>query len=97
MPALKFDNPNPRGKDYVRFDGRDLEDFKTLIDRKFNATTHSKQVKDMERVVEALKQNPGYKLRIEVPSNNAFNNVNRLLQKADVPKGLIEVLKVKWP
>jgi hypothetical protein len=39
VPALKFDNPNPRGNDFVRFDGIDPANPKILIDRKIAATT----------------------------------------------------------
>ena len=65
MPALRFDNPNPRGKKEVRFDGLDGD---VLVDRKLSITGRSKQARDLQRMWDALRQNPGQIARIEVPT-----------------------------
>ncbi|MBK8287029.1 MAG: hypothetical protein IPK97_20385 [Ahniella sp.] len=90
-PALRFENPNPRGKSEVRFDGRDINNPKILIDRKLNVTTKSKQLADLRRWAEALKQNPDYSVRIEVPSIAAQRNAIRMIEKANVADAPITV------
>jgi hypothetical protein len=84
VPVLKYSNPNPHpnAKDYIKFDGRDPFDPNTFIDRKYNVTTKSKQVGDIQRVAEALRQNPQAKLVIEVPDASAERVALRALQKA---------------
>ncbi|MGA7613552.1 MAG: RHS repeat-associated core domain-containing protein [Thermoanaerobaculia bacterium] len=77
VPALLFDNPNAVGKPLVRFDGLEGN---TLIDRKLSVTTKSKQLKDLRRVGIALRQNPGYRLRIEVPTEGAARQARRALR-----------------
>jgi hypothetical protein len=90
-PALRFTNPNARGRPEVRFDGVDPNDPSILIDRKINATTRSKQISDIQRWAEALRQNPGFSVRVEVPSHTAYRNVIRLIAKAEVQNYPISV------
>ena len=90
VPALRYDhaNPSPWTKPYVRFDGVDPQDARMLIDRKLDATMRSGQRKQMRRAAEALRQNPGYQLRIEVPNKVAARNTWRLIERtgsSDVP------------
>lgn len=80
-PGLLFDNPNPRGRNLVRFDGIDGTE---LIDRKLNVTTKSKQLYDLQRMSEALRQNPGVTGVIEVPDTAAFRAAALALDKAGV-------------
>lgn len=90
VPALRFTNPNPRGTNFVRFDGRDGM---RLIDRKLNLTTKSKQIQDLQRMSEALSQNhPEYQGVIQVPSEAARRAAQRALQKAGVNNISIEVV-----
>jgi RHS repeat-associated protein len=42
VPALRFDNPNARGNNFVRFDGYE-DGGRTLIDRKIQLTTKTKE------------------------------------------------------
>jgi filamentous hemagglutinin len=60
----------------VTFDGIDGN---VLIDRKVSVTTRSKQLRDLQRISEAAKQNPGYKVRIEVPNDVEARRVRRIL------------------
>lgn len=83
VPALRYDNPNAAGDPFVRFDGVDPANPKTLIDRKWGVTTKSDQVrKFQEGPLEALRQNPDYRLRIEVPNRKAQVDARRLLDYA---------------
>jgi len=83
VPTLKYDNPNPNGKNFVKFDGFDVGS-KELIDRKWDVTTFDKSLSQLKRMSEALKQNPGFKGVIEVPTQRAYNNAVRAIQKANV-------------
>lgn len=81
VPGLQFDNPNPRGRNVVRFDGVDGTN---IIDRKLNVTTKSKQLGDLQRMSEALRQNPNFNGIIEVPNDSARRAAIRALNKAGV-------------
>lgn len=84
VPALGFRNPNasPNAKDFVKFDAPDIDNKFVFVDRKWNATTKPKQIRDIQRVREALSQNPEYSLRIEVPNPSARSAALRLLERA---------------
>ncbi|WLI06920.1 hypothetical protein PSH66_00910 [Pseudomonas sp. FP597] len=71
VPAIRFDNPNPNGNNFVKFDG--IEDINgiTLIDRKTALTTFDKQIQSVQRVSAALKQNPGVKAVFEFPNQKS--------------------------
>ncbi|MGL4512016.1 MAG: RHS repeat-associated core domain-containing protein [Lacipirellulaceae bacterium] len=91
VPALLYNNTNPRGKGYVRFDGADPTNQRELIDRKLNVTTKSGQIRALQRQEEAMKQNLGYSLRIEVPNTAAETAANRALRAARVDRNLFSV------
>ncbi|MFO0881259.1 MAG: Hint domain-containing protein [Gemmataceae bacterium] len=83
VPALRYDNPNPAGNNHVRFDGVDPANPRVLIDRKWGVTTRTDQVdKFRSGPLEALRQNPDYRLRIEVPNQRAATDARRLLRYA---------------
>jgi hypothetical protein len=84
VPALRYDNPNPRGKNLVRFDAVDPINPKVVvIDRKWAVTTKTDQVNKFKSgPLEALRQNPDYRLRIEVPNRKAATDARRLLRYA---------------
>jgi hypothetical protein len=86
VPALRYINPNkdPRAKNYVKFDGVDLENPKILIDRKYNVTSQAKQIEGFKRQAECLRQNPDYRLRIEVPNEAKLRKARNALQKAEL-------------
>jgi hypothetical protein len=77
-PMLRHDNPNTRGKQFVKFDG--IEG-KTLIDRKLNVAGSEKALGQIKRVVECLNQNPGYSVRYEVPADKV-NATKSLIRRA---------------
>ena len=79
VPTLKYDNPNPNGRDYIKFDGTDGP--MSFVDRKLNVTRFPKSLTQVTRAGEALKQNPGATLRYEVPVNKV-NDMKTLLKKA---------------
>lgn len=82
----------------MRLDGVDSDNPHILIDRKFNVTTFKKQIADIRRVHDALEQNPGFTLRIEVPNMKAFKNAMRLIDRAELMNSnLISVRIVPWP
>jgi hypothetical protein len=82
VPTMSFENPNPRGRNFVKFDGTDLSDSNIFIDRKWNVTTKTDQIAALKRVGEALRQNPGKSLVIEVPNESARRAAIRALNKA---------------
>ena|GEM_PF-901938 len=83
VPALRYDNPNPAGSNIARFDGLDPSNPNVLIDRKWGVTTKTDQVdKFRSGPLEALRQNPNYRLRIEVPTPRAATDARRLLRYA---------------
>jgi len=77
-PSLRFDNPNPRGNNFVRFDGYENGGM-TLIDRKTQLTTGTKQLADLRRVSDAAAQNLGYRVVYEFPSEKARASAQRIL------------------
>jgi len=80
VPVLRYDNKNPKGRRFIKFDGIEGN---TLIDRKLNVTTHKKSIDQVQRADEALKQNTNYNVRYEVPANRV-NAMKKLLIKAGV-------------
>jgi len=79
VPTLKYDNPNPNGAGFVKFDGSLGE--LNFIDRKLNVTGFPKSIDQVRRAAEALSQNPGSTLPYEVPFNKVNATVN-LIRKA---------------
>jgi hypothetical protein len=83
VPALTYNNPNPRGRSFVKFDGIE-SDGVTLIDRKLNITSKSKQLRDLGRVSDVIAQNPGYSLFLEVPKQSVANRAIKILDKLGI-------------
>jgi hypothetical protein len=77
-PALRYDNPNPRGVNYVKFDAPSVEPGPRgltllLIDAKtkpaiFNEGSQRDTIATLRRVKMALQQNPGFKVVYEYPT-----------------------------
>jgi RHS repeat-associated protein len=78
VPALRFVNPNSRGNNFVRFDGYEDGGY-TLVDRKTQLTTGTKQISDLRRVSEAVAQNDGYRVVYEFPTPQAAAAARRIL------------------
>jgi len=79
VPTLKYDNPNPNGYNFIKFDS-DIGGL-NFIDRKINVTGFPKSIDQIQRAAEALSQNPGATLRYEVPLNKV-EAMQNLLRKA---------------
>ncbi len=84
VPAIRFDNPNPNGNNFVKFDGVEDVDGITLIDRKTALTSFDKQLQSVQRVSNALKQNPGIKAVFEFPSQKAADRATDILIEQNI-------------
>ncbi|WP_158412155.1 hemagglutinin repeat-containing protein [Fusobacterium animalis] len=77
VPALRYDNPNTEGMNFIKFDGIEVENGVTcLIDAKRNVPYWNKggmeTVKGtLRRISEAKKQNPGIRVIYEFPNETA--------------------------
>ena len=77
IPALRYDNPNSRGMNFIKFDGIEVRDGTTyLIDAKRNVPHWNKSAmknltKTFDRINEAKNQNPEIKVIYEFPNEKA--------------------------
>lgn len=93
VPALRYNHPSPNGNrtnNFVRFDGIE-ENGKVLIDRKTNITTQSKQLEDLIRVNEAMKQNSDYVLFYEFPNVEVANKAEVIFRDRGIDKIKVRV------
>ena len=94
VPALRYNNPNPRGMDFVKFDGYEvLPDGQTMlmIDSKvrlplWSEATQGKMIETMQRVKEALDQNPGFRVVYEFPDEASRREASRFIQQQGFDK-----------
>jgi hypothetical protein len=78
-PALRFDNANPRGLSYIRFDNAfvpENQNYTMLVDSKtqlaiWGKETQRKTIKTLERAKQAIQQNPNYRLMYEFDTEEA--------------------------
>ena len=97
VPALRYNNPNPRGMDFVKFDGYEvLPNGQTmlLIDAKMRLPLWSeggraKIVETLQRVQAALNQNPGFRVVYEFPSEASRQEALRYFERNDI-LGIVE-------
>ena len=81
VPVLRYDNPNTRGMNFIKFDGIEVENRVTcLIDSKTNIPYWNKGGmktvrKTLERISEAKKQNPGIRVIYEFPNETAAGHL----------------------
>jgi hypothetical protein len=94
VPGLRYDNPNPKGKNHILFDGLDLYDETTLVDRKLGIVRSPKQEATFRRWAEALRQNSGFKIRIEVPNARVKKEVNEFLNALKLSREIRDRLSV---
>lgn len=90
VPALRYDNPNTNGYNYVKFDGIEqgadggqvlLIDAKTKLAIWSDSTRQS--VSDtLSRVDAALKQNPGYKVVYEFPNQKVAQQAQQFIERS---------------
>lgn len=94
VPALRYNNPNPRGMDFVKFDGYEvLPNGQTmlLIDAKmwlpfWSEATQGKMIETMQRVSEAVKQNPRFRVVYEFPDEASRREASRFIQQQGFDK-----------
>ena len=88
-PALRFDNPNPRGRSHIRFDNAYSaadNSHTMLVDSKtklaiWGKATQTKTIKTLERVKHAVMQNPGYKVQYEFDTDEAAEETWKFIEK----------------
>ncbi|WP_434644479.1 LysM peptidoglycan-binding domain-containing protein [Achromobacter piechaudii] len=103
VPALLYDNKNPNGMPYVKFDGHDLVGGAVeLIDAKTRVVPFSRKdgpyisksvVDGLTRKSEALSQNPDYIGVIEVPSVDARREAVQVLRKLGIDNINVRIRK----
>jgi hypothetical protein len=93
-PALAFDNPN--GASFVRFDGYDPAT-NILVDRKLGVYGGQKPRDQIVRWKQALDDNPGFTIRVEVADKAALGAMQRQIRLAlgTPPDPRITVVEVK--
>ncbi|VAW45014.1 hypothetical protein MNBD_GAMMA03-220, partial [hydrothermal vent metagenome] len=92
VPALRFDNPNPRGNNFVKFDGIELNTNR-VIDRKTNLTTRSKQLQSLQRASGALKRNPNFNGVFEFPNQKAADKAINILRQQNITNIIVRVVE----
>ncbi|MBI2253538.1 MAG: hypothetical protein HYU58_02845 [Proteobacteria bacterium] len=78
-PALRYDNPNPRGLNFIRFDSAYVpegQNYTMLVDSKtklaiWSKKTQKRTLATMERAKLAVQQNPDHKLMYEFDTEAA--------------------------
>jgi filamentous hemagglutinin len=89
VPALRFENPNQSGFNFIKFDG--LEEGGVLLDSKTRILVFESkgaqvipQAGDLRRMSEALRQNPGFRAVLEFPDAAARREAQRTLRRLQI-------------
>jgi filamentous hemagglutinin len=90
-PAIRYDNPNPRGVNFLKLDAPSIEagpDGLTLllIDAKtkpaiFNAGAVRDRIATLRGVRAALQRNPGFKVVYEYPTKEMADQAGKLIKE----------------
>ena len=97
VPVLRYDNPNTRGMNFIKFDGIEVQNGVTcLIDAKTNIPFwKEKAMKTIEgtlnRIRIAKSQNPGIRVIYEFPKKEAAEKMNNWLNNNPSFIGIVEV------
>ena len=97
VPVLRYDNPNTRGMNFIKFDGIEVENGVTcLIDSKTNIPYWNKggmeTVKGtLKRISEAKKQNPGIRVIYEFPNETAAGHLRDWIKNNPKFNGIVEI------
>ena len=97
VPVLRYDNPNTRGMNFIKFDGIEVENGVTyLIDAKTDVPYWSKSGMEkikgtLGRISEAKKQNPGIKVIYEFPNETAAGHLRSWIDKNNFYDGIVEI------
>ncbi len=90
VPALRFDNPNPKGHNFIKLDGFELtaKGGLTLIDSKLSLVSFNKNgrlfIPDggrLQNLSMAIKQNEGARVVFEFPNAAASDNARFILRR----------------
>ena len=101
IPALRYDNPNPRGMNFIKFDGIEVRNGTTyLIDTKRNVPYWNKSAmknltKTFDRINEAKNQNPEIKIIYEFPDEEAKGHFDKWLENNKFYKGTIDEIRIR--
>ena len=99
--TLRYDNPNSRGMNFIKFDGIEVRDGTThLIDAKRNIPHWNKSAmknltKTFDRINEAKKQNPEIKVIYEFPKEEAKIKFTDWLDKNPKYKKIIDEIRIR--
>ena len=97
VPVLRYDNPNTRGMNFIKFDGIEVENGVTyLIDAKTDVPYWSKSGMEkikgtLGKISEAKKQNPGIKVIYEFPNETAAGHLRSWIDKNNFYDGIVEI------
>ena len=89
VPALRYDNANPKGVDYIKFDGIEVGSDGSnilLVDAKRQLPLWNNSAKDdllatFVKIESALRQNPGYRVMYEFPNERARKAAQEFLER----------------
>ena len=97
VPVLRYDNPNTRGMNFIKFDGIEVENGVTcLIDAKTNIPFwKEKAMKTVEgtlkRIRIAKSQNPGIRVIYEFPNETAAGHFRDWLKTNRNFNNIVEI------
>jgi len=92
IPALRYDNPNSRGMNFIKFDGIEVRDGTTyLIDAKRNVNL----TKTFDRINEAKNQNPEIKVIYEFPGEKAKGHFDKWLENNKFYEDTIDEIRIR--
>ena len=101
IPALRYDNSNPRGMNFIKFDGIEVRNGTTyLIDAKRNIPYWIPKAMEgykntFDRINEAKKQNPEIKIIYEFPDEEAKGHFDKWLENNKFYKGTIDEIRIR--
>lgn len=99
--TLRYDNPNSRGMNFIKFDGIEVRDGTTyLIDAKRNVPHWNKSAmknleKTFRRINEAKLQNPEIKVIYEFPKEGAKTKFTDWLDKNPLYQKTIDEIRIR--
>ena len=99
--ALRYDNPNSRGMNFIKFDGIEVRDGTTyLIDAKRNVPHWNKSAmknltKTFDRINEAKNQNPEIKVIYEFPGEKAKGHFDKWLENNKFYEDTIDEIRIR--
>ena len=101
IPALRYDNSNPKGMNFIKFDGIRVENGTTyLIDAKRNIPYWIPEAMEgykntFERINKAKLQNPGIKIIYEFPKEEAKIKFTDWLDRNPGYQNIIDEIRVR--